>query len=449
MVALSRSASRFMLPVLMFLGSTNVAAQSTPTAPSSSTKTPVRPSTSGDVPTIEFTHQGCNADVREQCRRSYALDLGAGEQFQIKIHGTPIRQFDYAVAGIPLSPASEGATTEAAETTTYVFPLQTHDSRYGGYVVTIRHKPDRTPQLPDALLVIAVRTTGWKVSAAGGFTASGLVNQVYALKDTTASIGGGSPQPVHQVVHRPDRQDKATAGLATFVHLSHTKVPWLGLSFALGIDRGSGIAYSLGPSFLFGSKGALTVGATLGNIKVLPPGLEANGLTTDPNVLTNLATKNVIRLFVGLSYGFLGSGTEALNKPFAGAPTSSSVEPVKQPGDSVSGQASTSPKAQLVVSRDSATTGDTLVFKVTITNAPQGMPRNGNNVVIHAEPASIFTSPPVGKTVADITPNVALVTIRARIDSASSTMRFFAVVDKLGNPPTDQLTSDKVMVKGP
>lgn len=276
---------------------------------------PATPKADAPKPVVRFTHQGCGP-VDATCRRSYNLALEDGEKFAILVERTLPNDFTYDVEGIPAA-STDKAVPESPDyrDTTLV---QLHDKRYGGYIVNIRRKA-KAAALPEATLIIGVRTAEWTVAVAGGFPASTLTDRQYSLQEST--VNG----EVQYVVRREkDHEDKVALSTATFVHLRRTGWRWpytradVGLSFGLGVS--SNTTYFLGPSLLFGNAGALTVGAVMGSRADLPNGVNVNAVTSNANALTNPARRNGFGWFAGFSYSFLGN-TSALEKPFKGAET--------------------------------------------------------------------------------------------------------------------------------
>lgn len=354
--------------------------------------------TGGPAKTVTFAHQGCAlATGAEECRASYVLDVADGETFLVAIEKTIPKQFTYTVAGIEL-PETLGRESDDGRVETKTIP-QRHDARYGGYIVTIR-RSKTGESLPNATLVIAVRTIGWRVDFGGGFTATGLRNQAYGLRDEPGPTAGTTTT---RIVRNRDLEDDASLGAATFAHLHHTRVPWGAISFGLGLslNRTPSTAYYLGPSFRFGDRGAITFGAVLGPERVLPVGLREGDVVTDRTTIANAlatgATRNRMRWFIGVSYSFLGGGTSALNKPFAGspeAPTTKTAVPVSPPP---------APQASSGASAGTGSTGTTAAPAI-------GMSTSGpviQSVTVDVAPASPVVMSDVTVRVRTTSPDVA------------------------------------------
>ena len=314
---------------------------------------------------ITFVHAGCHVEGSE-CRLSYALTLAQGERFAVRITETPLTLFEYSVAGIPRAAPGEAPHAEAAElgdTTLFV----THDQRFGGYIVSLRRKPDEkgAAGYPEATLLVSVETERWQYEVGGGFPVSTLLNdRVYELRDT--AIGDQSRS---LVARDRGKESRVRLHTATFVHLFRTdsRLAW---SFGLGI--GDETAYFLGASYRFGSAGALTLGGVFSSYQDLPKGIRVGDITDDANALANPGTRTSAGLFVGFSFGFLGSDRSALDKPFKGE-----VPPLTQPvgGQSVPAPRSAVPTADapntLTVSDSVLSPGDSVTITVTLV-APEG-----------------------------------------------------------------------------
>lgn len=260
------------------------------------------------LPTAPFVHSNCTI-VSGECRETRHLSVGDGADFAIEIRKTDLANYDYTVAGIPIS--TDGDRAEAADLQDTQF-VQRHDKRFGGYVVLVRKRLDAgvDATLPNATFTITVTTSKWNLSFAGGFPVSTLVDRKYSLVDSTV---GGEAQFL--VRRETDRQDIVALSTATFIHISHSSKP-LAVSFGLGI--GGNTTYFLGPSYLFGDVGAISAGAVFGQRDDLPTGLRENHLTSDANALTSLRKKYAVGAFLALSFNFLGSNRSPFEKPFKG-----------------------------------------------------------------------------------------------------------------------------------
>jgi len=399
--------------------------------------------------TVRFKHHGCGPAGTE-CRLAYSLDLEDGESFTIEIDSTLPDNFIYTVAGIPAAPPDKARAEEVRYVDTSF--VQRHDKKFGGYLVTIRHKGEKAIE-PDATLLIGVRTTEWQVSFAGGFPVSTLVDRTFALKDT---VIGTATQ--YKVVRQKDHEDKIALSTATFVHLrrngwqiSGTSID-AGLSFGLGIS--SNTTYFIGPSALFGQAGALTIGAVFGSRADLPTGINVDQITSSANALANAARRNAIGFFAGFSYSFLGSSAN-LEKPFKGADAppgtaqSSGARAGTTPSDS------NSAKSSVALSPSQPRLSDTVTFTITVVKADGGTdPLLGGSYTVRLaaaadsalaelySPAADMVDPQKGKTDAG---KLVQGRIKGKMKKAvAGAVLNFVVV---GSGHTVKIASDSVTVK--
>ena len=285
-----------------------------------------RPLAQGASPNVVFTHSGCPVvEPAKECRSSFVLDLADREPFIVRIRSTEPDNYSYTIAGVVLERSATAKRQAGGDTLPSHDLPQQHDKRFGGYVVTIRKKSSTTGSLPEATLLISVRTNEWKTSFGGGFTFTNLVGNAYAIRDKTTAATATTPASVTSTLVRDDaRKDEAAYGAATFVHLFHSAHESIAASFGLGLslNGATGTAYYAGPSFRFGDKGALTIGAVVGPVRTLPAGLHEDDTiqdrTTVANALATPPTRNAVKAFFAFSYTFLGGGQSELNKPLAG-----------------------------------------------------------------------------------------------------------------------------------
>jgi hypothetical protein len=205
---------------------------------------------------------------------------------------------------------------------------QTHDDRYGGYVVRILKKDtgeaatvimaDQTKtELKPATFIIAVRTQKWSYEFAGAFTVNQLTDPVFALE--TRSTNGVEQQ---FLIEDEQARDTVKLGIGAFIHVFHDRLPWVAGTFGIGINSDSKATYYLGPTFRLSDAAGLTAGVVFGPIARLPAGTAVGQPAPDANVLNNLGTKIDKQFFVAVSYTFLGDRSEEqLSKPFAGGST--------------------------------------------------------------------------------------------------------------------------------
>jgi hypothetical protein len=293
-----------------------------PNTPNASGGEQNKPAAKGvrDLPTVRFTHRGCGP-AGSECRAAYALDLDDADEFQVYIDSTRLADFVYNIAGVlAAKPSEEGPQTDEWDDTAFV---QRHDKKYGGYLVTIRKKPGSSSPLPEATLVVSVRTKEWILGFAGGFPISTIVDRVYSLRDST--VGETKQYYVQQDLRSRDHISLATA---TFIHARKNTWPFA-YSFGLGI--GGNTAYYLGPSVMLGEHGAFTAGFAFGARKDLPAGVQVNALTTNANALANLTPRNVLGAFIGFSYTFLGGDKSPFEKPFKGGDSQQPAPAAQQP----------------------------------------------------------------------------------------------------------------------
>lgn len=248
---------------------------------------------------FKFSHAETPVDV------THSLHKAQGAPIRVLITNTDSSAFTYRITGLEaltMKPAHELRPTTPSDT---VLVEQRHDSRFRGYVIRIRQKPNRSSKfdLKELDIVIHVETREWNVEFAGAFSVSGLTNPRYAVADSV-------------VARDEDAEDAVALGVAAFIHTSHTRVPWLAGTFGLGINQSASATYYLGGTFPAGPA-AFTVGGVFGSVERLPTGVSEGSRISDPNVLNDLPTKTEGSWFVALSYTFLGNRA-AFEKPFLG-----------------------------------------------------------------------------------------------------------------------------------
>lgn len=258
--------------------------------------------------TAEFNHGDCIAG--KTCTRFAELTLKPGELFTIVIENTFPDQFYYQITGImavkeevsPSTDVSFAPNGSEKKTLSYA-----HDPKYGGYIVRVT--PKQGAQLGTMEITIAVQTSEWKIGFAGGFVGSGLTDGKYYVQSEGDTL-----------VLRQDSagEDAVRLGIASFVHVWHSKVDWIGLSLGLGLEAGSNITYYVGPCLRAGDKAALDLGLAVGSVTTHPTGTQVDKPVSDPSVVSNLGRRNTMAFFVSLSYSFIGGAKDNLTKPFAG-----------------------------------------------------------------------------------------------------------------------------------
>jgi hypothetical protein len=277
-----------------------------------------------DIPIVKYDH------LNDGATAAYSISIAPNKAFIVEIEHTYPPGYDYEIAGIPLRTEEQGFgfTGEVQESELETKQLtQTHDAKFGGYVVRITHKDEPTDvvlsnntkkKLPDATLVISVKTLGFDYEMAGAFTATGLTDPVFAVHKTTEN--GQDRQTIFR-----DRaaEDRNHLGMGALIHTYNTRWPYIAGTFGIGINQGNRVTYYAGPSLKVG-KAYLTAGIAAGSVNRLPAGLAVGDLLTDTNALANGGTRVSRSWFVGFSYTFLNPG-DALQKPFAGAESKTSV----------------------------------------------------------------------------------------------------------------------------
>jgi hypothetical protein len=289
-----------------------------------------------DPQNVIFKHYtDCKVDSPAAgCTPTRKIGARAGDLFVVTIAETDTVNFTYAIAGVanptfqsaPQPPATALRARAKYESEPHDMAQLTQvlDPKYAGYQVTVRLKKGAVNRynLGDMTITITVETNQWNVGFAGGFTVSGLTDPAFAVQDRMIAAESGSVaahvRPT--LVIQKDRQDVASIGPAAFVHVSHsTFARDLGYTFGLGTNTDRGPAYYLGLSWLWGDKGALTGGVTVGQVKSGPSGVNVGDSVASSNVLNSLGTHYVVKLFIGLSYTFIGGAQAALSKQIAGA----------------------------------------------------------------------------------------------------------------------------------
>lgn len=256
-----------------------------------------------------------------------SLRLRDGEVFFIQIHNTSPADFIYEVKGKERETSTDSNEAGSLRRSLVTMTLAVrHESRFGGYILRISSRTGAPVPISDTEdlqtfdnLEIPVETLEWANEVAGAFTVSDLTDPSYSLQ---ARQVDGEEQMF--IVRDRDAEDNTKLGIGAFVHLYHTRVRPLALSFGIGINEDNKTTYFLGPSWRWGGQGALTAGVAFGSIARLPSGARENERATDTNVLNQLGSRTVNRVFISFSYSFLGNFRDRLEKPFAPAGDSSS-----------------------------------------------------------------------------------------------------------------------------
>ena len=244
------------------------------------------PENAGSRPeTVVFDHE-------EGGRRAYTLYLKDGEPFAVKIRNTCETEFTYEVLSITEDQPSptqyrHSVSGVAGQTTDKVIDV-VHDDSYGGYFVEIRRPAtfvvcrnrqteSEVAVLSPTRLTITTPARRWRTSVSGAYTLTHLP------KDDCAD---GDPC------------NRVKQGLATFVHTYHDRFPFLAPMFGLGISGEGQAEYFVGGGLRLGNEGTISFGGVAGKRR--------SGSNTQWS------------WFAGFSYAFLDTGTDALERPFAG-----------------------------------------------------------------------------------------------------------------------------------
>jgi hypothetical protein len=260
------------------------------------------------VKNIEFDHLKATAD------RHYTRKLRDGEGITITIRNTCLSAFEYALRGIEREMPPVGVVAAAGEPLADKLIALVHDSRYGGYIVSITKTKEpqcaNGTELQSRTLVIAVQDERWDVAFAGGFTLSNVRNPVFAIQADAAGA--------RTIVEQTEKRDEAQLGVAAFIHTYHTSVPLFALSFGLGIRDNNKSEYFLGGGLRLSDKATLVTGIVFGPQDRLKGSDRSGAPPTDDNSLSDLPTKTARGFFVGVSYSFIDV-QDRFKKPFAGA----------------------------------------------------------------------------------------------------------------------------------
>ena len=272
----------------------------------------------------------------EPTPKIFDLELNDRQTFTVRISNTCPDAFEYSFVGVERAPELQGAAKKPLVDKDIDIP---YDARFGGYAFTIALKPGADPasvcesgdKLKSTSFIVSVRQSEWGLSFSGGFTISGLTNKVFAIKTENG---------VKKVIEEPDKADERKLGAASFVHVFHDRAAWKGLQpalgFGLGISGDNKAEYLIGAGLRLGDKATLNLGWAWGSISRLPNGVTFDTPIADDNVLNNLGTQVVRRVFVGLSYSFIDT-KERLLKPFASdqkttTPAAATPESGSKPG---------------------------------------------------------------------------------------------------------------------
>lgn len=265
----------------------------------------------GRKPNVVFDHLKNKVQI-------FDLDLEDGEEFVVRIANTCEAAFDYPYVALERAAGDPQSISKK--------PLGSHDvvivydARYGGYVFSIVPKGEDGPgalceggeALEPGSFVVSVREKKWGLSFSGGFTFSGLTSPVYGLR---------ADGDTKMIVDETDAKgDKIKLGAASFVHVFHDQVRMGRLqpavAFGLGINSDNRSEYFLGVGLRLGDLATVNIGGAFGSVSRLPNGVDMAKPVTDDNILSNLGSKVVGRLFFGVSFSFVDT-KDNLKKPFA------------------------------------------------------------------------------------------------------------------------------------
>lgn len=250
---------------------------------------------------------------KDGAEAAYTRHLSDGEKLTIRITSTCPSQFLYEIRGLEMPPTGSAKTAGLTEKVLEV----THDDVFGGYIVNLSKRAAGTPcgdvDLKPVTLIVFTPASPWALSLTGGFTVNGLIDPVYALR-TDPSEPGGS-----EIVQDRSKEDAASMGAATFVHVYHRSRPSLALVFGLGLGEADETEYYVGGGWRFSDKATFNVGLAVGSVTRLPAGLGVGQVVRQDNVLADLPKRTEASWFFGVTFSFLDVGAERWKKPFAGS----------------------------------------------------------------------------------------------------------------------------------
>lgn len=280
---------------------------------------------------VDHTQLSKGAAEGDVVRIERTVDVDPGERLVVVVENTYPKIYGYDLAGYEV-PASDtdsdpSALSDKPETVTL---FETHEARYGGYILRVSASGDVPDGMRDLVVIIRVIDEDWRAEFSGGFTVSTLTDPKFGL------VPDDDVEGQSVVVRERGRESTVRPGFASFVHLAKpdfgfrlydpttgasTRTVPVALSLGLGVDADFKQAdLFIGPSVLFGDAGAFTLGLSIGGIDTAPAGLPVGAATTDSNALATLPTRIAVGGFFGFNYKFAGgSARDALNKPYKGA----------------------------------------------------------------------------------------------------------------------------------
>ncbi len=275
---------------------------------------------------VTYDHYGQCRNVvprPDGCTVSRSVQLGPGGTLRVWIKHTSATLFSVGVRGytvlttVGVAPAAGAGTGASREPGDSVVLVLTHNTRYGGYVVTVapagdpqRHATDTTIPGP-AVLVITVEAPESDHLFSGGFAFSNVTSEVFVAKQVAAGQ--------YKVTTDASRRDEATAAFATYADVRLPRIRWLWPGIGAGVDTHGRPQFYLGLAVQLARSAFFNFGGVIGQVDVLPGGIAQGDTIADPALLTDLPHRTELGLYVGISFTFLGGGKEALAKPFAGA----------------------------------------------------------------------------------------------------------------------------------
>lgn len=258
------------------------------------------------------------------------LELRKGERFQIVISETYPSCFVYNFKAVEITPddKTRADAGRGPKKGSYLFAPIVHDGKDRDYLVYINKNlkaPDNCSAVDLAERgegnpwTVQVRTFGWEIGFAGGFTADTLTDPQFALtaakREVAQADGSTQMEDGFRVVAQPEAEDDYELGAAAMIHIFNSNPSrklwrrWAPLTFGLSVNQGSEVRYFFGSSARFGDQAFLTAGIVFGSEDRLPGGLDLadNNFTTNANALQTLPTRTDSAIFVGISYTFLGN----------------------------------------------------------------------------------------------------------------------------------------------
>ena len=242
---------------------------------------------------------------------AYTLYLENEEQFDVEITNACPQWFEYAIRGIAeAQPGRRAGTAEQPRIMTV-----THNGQYGGYIVTISERSSgqacEEGHVPKSFIIFTP-DTGLALEVAGGFTINGLTDPVF-------SLGTDPHNSANRVISSDSiKGDDVALDLGAFAYFYHRQTwSWLAGVFGLGWAESEAQYYG-GLGVRLGRVGIVSGGIVYGPVARLPAGSFVGQQTNDPNVLSDLPTKNRRSWFVSISLSIINNVDDRFRKPFGG-----------------------------------------------------------------------------------------------------------------------------------